>query len=70
MGRHSGQPELFSFSEPYPLDILETGERVWAVDLKIWRRGRDKFRRDAQPDYTEPALFRDTNNKTLQTYIH
>jgi len=60
-------PELFSIGEPYPLDVVETGERVWAVDMTRYDRARDKS--DPHAGHVEVALFHDTNTKTLKPYI-
>ena len=60
-------PELFAIGEPYPLDVVETGERVWAVDLTRYERARDKA--DPHAGHVEVALFHDTNTKTLKPYI-
>lgn len=59
-------PELFAISEPYALQILETGEYVWALDLTKFDRARD--RNDPHAGYTEHALYRNTNTQTLKPY--
>ncbi len=61
-------PELFTISEPYALQIVETGEHVWALDLTAYERA--KHRNDPHKGYTEAAVYRNTDTKTLKPYIY
>lgn len=61
-------PELFRISEPYPLQIVETGEYVWALDLTVYERA--KHRNDPHKGYTEAAVYHNTHTKTLTPYIY
>lgn len=61
-------PELFKVSEPYALQIVETGEYVWALDLTVYERA--KHRNDPHKGYTEAAIYHNTDTKTLKPYIY
>lgn len=61
-------PELFAISEPYALQIVETGEYVWALDLTKFERARD--RNEPHKGYTEAAIYHNTDTKTLKPYIY
>lgn len=60
-------PELFTISKPYPLNVMETGEYVWALDLTKYERARDRHG-DEQGDVIT-ATYHNTNNKQLKPYI-
>lgn len=61
-------PELFTISKPYPLNVMETGEYVWALDLTKYERARDRHDDDKQGDLIT-ATYHNTNNKQLKPYI-
>ena len=61
-------PELFTISKPYPLNVMETGEYVWALDLTKYERARDRHDDDAQGDVIT-ATYHNTDSKQLKPYI-
>lgn len=61
-------PELFKISEPYALEVAETGEHVWALDLTFYKRL--KHRNDPHKGHTDVAVYHNTNTKTLKPYMY
>lgn len=62
-------PELFTISEPYPLNVMETGETIWALDLTAYERARDRFD-DLKHGDVVLSTFHNTDSNTLKIYTY